>query len=192
MAQFHETVMGQKFYTADVPRLLKTLERIAAALESSGTDKALEKIAAEVAEVARTARADGDDDGDDPVSVAQYRERQDAEENECECECDNTHDQNDTVCRYCWAKGRRRPSDPTPEKKCGENICCDDPNCAERENKAEAISIAKQSYGSDDVEIDEDAEVDLVFDGPEHDLQVSGAWVAARVFVGFTANKGGK
>lgn len=29
-----------------------------------------------------------------------------------ECECDNTHDQNDTVCRYCWAHGRRKPSDP--------------------------------------------------------------------------------
>jgi hypothetical protein len=28
------------------------------------------------------------------------------------CECDNTHEQNNTVCRFCWAKGRRIPSDP--------------------------------------------------------------------------------
>jgi hypothetical protein len=21
-----------------------------------------------------------------------------------ECECDNTHEQNDTVCRWCWAR----------------------------------------------------------------------------------------
>lgn len=28
------------------------------------------------------------------------------------CECDNTHDQNHTVCRYCWANGRRHPHDP--------------------------------------------------------------------------------
>lgn len=28
------------------------------------------------------------------------------------CECDNTHEQNDTVCRWCWAQGRRKPSDP--------------------------------------------------------------------------------
>ena len=31
------------------------------------------------------------------------------------CECDNTHDQNDTVCRWCWARGRRKPSDPDVE-----------------------------------------------------------------------------
>jgi hypothetical protein len=28
------------------------------------------------------------------------------------CECDNTHEQNGTVCRWCWAHGRRVPSDP--------------------------------------------------------------------------------
>jgi hypothetical protein len=33
MAQFFETVMGHKFYGADVPRALKALERIADALE---------------------------------------------------------------------------------------------------------------------------------------------------------------
>lgn len=29
-----------------------------------------------------------------------------------ECECDNTHEANDTVCRFCWSKGRRKWSDP--------------------------------------------------------------------------------
>lgn len=28
------------------------------------------------------------------------------------CECDNTHEQNGTVCRWCWAHGRRKPDDP--------------------------------------------------------------------------------
>lgn len=28
------------------------------------------------------------------------------------CECDNTHAQNDTVCRWCWERGRRPPTDP--------------------------------------------------------------------------------
>jgi hypothetical protein len=28
------------------------------------------------------------------------------------CECDNTHEQNNTVCRWCWAHGRRLPTDP--------------------------------------------------------------------------------
>lgn len=37
------------------------------------------------------------------------------EEEECElteCECDNTHQANDTVCRWCWAHGRRHWNDP--------------------------------------------------------------------------------
>lgn len=28
-----------------------------------------------------------------------------------ECECDNTHQQNDTVCRFCWSEGRRHWDD---------------------------------------------------------------------------------
>lgn len=28
------------------------------------------------------------------------------------CECDNTHQANDTVCRWCHARGRRRFNDP--------------------------------------------------------------------------------
>ena len=60
--EFFQTIMGRKFYEADVPRALKALERIA---------DALERIAAE-----------------EPES--------------------------------------------TPEQKCGEQICCDDPDCAAR------------------------------------------------------------
>lgn len=33
MAQFHETVMGHRFYEADIPRMVKALERLAAAVE---------------------------------------------------------------------------------------------------------------------------------------------------------------
>lgn len=33
MVSFFQTVMGKKFYEADVPRFLRTLERIAVALE---------------------------------------------------------------------------------------------------------------------------------------------------------------
>lgn len=39
-----------------------------------------------------------------PVTV------QDGDGNEyelTECECDNTHAQNDTVCRYCWEREGR-------------------------------------------------------------------------------------
>jgi hypothetical protein len=28
------------------------------------------------------------------------------------CECDNTHEENDTVCRWCWGHGRRKWLDP--------------------------------------------------------------------------------
>ena len=28
------------------------------------------------------------------------------------CECDNTHQQNDTVCMWCWNRGRRKWNDP--------------------------------------------------------------------------------
>ena len=65
-------------------------------------------------------------------------------------------------------------------------------DCAVCANEAEARSIAIQNYESDDIEFDNDAAVDLVFSGPEDDLQVTGAWVAARVWVEFTANTGGK
>ena len=33
MSEFFKTIMGRKFYEADVPRLIKALERIANALE---------------------------------------------------------------------------------------------------------------------------------------------------------------
>ena len=31
------------------------------------------------------------------------------------CYCDNGHEQNDTVCRYCWHFGRRDWNDPELE-----------------------------------------------------------------------------
>ena len=81
---------------------------------------------------------------------------------------------------------------PAPEAKCGESICCDEPDCAERENTEEARRLAKQIYESDDIEFDNDAEVSMVFGDKDDPGLVTGAWVAARVWVEFTANKGGK
>ena len=34
MSEFYQTLMGRKFYDADVPRIVKALERIATALEN--------------------------------------------------------------------------------------------------------------------------------------------------------------
>lgn len=39
----------------------------------------------------------------------------DLDETPTACECDNTHEANDTVCRYCWNRGRRRWADPEPK-----------------------------------------------------------------------------
>jgi hypothetical protein len=33
-----------------------------------------------------------------------------------QCECDNTHEQNRTVCRHCWARGRRHPNYVAPHQ----------------------------------------------------------------------------
>jgi hypothetical protein len=35
-------------------------------------------------------------------------------DNLTECECDNTHQAINTVCRYCYAMGRRKWNDPEP------------------------------------------------------------------------------
>lgn len=35
MNDFHKTVMGQKFYTADLPRLITVLEKIATKMDES-------------------------------------------------------------------------------------------------------------------------------------------------------------
>jgi hypothetical protein len=45
------------------------------------------------------------------VSDEQY-DGEDGDDELIGCECDNTHEQNDTVCRWCWARGRRHWSDP--------------------------------------------------------------------------------
>lgn len=127
MSDFFQTVMGHKFYGADVPRALKALERIAGALEELGT--------------------------------LEQKKRDEA------------------------AREALRP-----EKKSGESICCDDPDCAERENEAEARSIARQVWAKDgEIEIDDDAEVSVSL---AEDGNVQGAYVQAWVYVEFTANTG--
>ena len=74
--EFFQTIMGRKFYEADVPRALRALERIADALERFA--EVAEHIAAE----------------EYPVEV---------EEEE------------------------------SIEPKCGEQVCCDDPDCASKD-----------------------------------------------------------
>lgn len=39
------------------------------------------------------------------------------------CECDNTHKANDTVCRWCWARGRRKWSDAYTDDQADEMNC---------------------------------------------------------------------
>jgi hypothetical protein len=81
----------------------------------------------------------------------------------------------------------KKASRPDPEKKNGESICCDETDCAERENKEEAWSLAIQQYAKDgEIEIDDDAEVSLSL---AEDGNAQGAYVQAWVYVEFTANK---
>jgi hypothetical protein len=35
-----------------------------------------------------------------------------SEDDPASCECDSTHQKVDTVCRWCWARGRRHWGDP--------------------------------------------------------------------------------
>lgn len=44
MAEFHETRMGQKFFMADVPRLIAALERIADILEQRRVDEKKKQV----------------------------------------------------------------------------------------------------------------------------------------------------
>lgn len=83
---------------------------------------------------------------------------------------------------------------PAPEKKCGENICCDDPECPSRRAREahrcddpdcadgkfgfRARAIA-QHHRDGELEIDPDAEVSVSMDGDT----VRGAYVQAWVWV---------
>lgn len=79
--EFFQTVMGRKFYEADVPRALKALERIADALER-------------IVDVA------------EHIAAEQYPVELEEEES--------------------------IPSEPEPEPKTGEQVCCDEPECPAR------------------------------------------------------------
>jgi len=41
MVELHNTLMGRKFYEADIPRIVKALERIATALENQNKNDIL-------------------------------------------------------------------------------------------------------------------------------------------------------
>lgn len=48
MVQFHETRMGQAFYSAQVPDLIKALEKIGSSLEQASEKKACHTVSLEV------------------------------------------------------------------------------------------------------------------------------------------------
>lgn len=53
--------------------------------------------------------------GRDQVKVGFDRWVPPEEDIPASCECDNTHQKVDSVCRYCWSKGRRHWGDPEVE-----------------------------------------------------------------------------
>ena len=50
---------------------------------------------------------------DDGFQYALCRECNGSGTRVIDCECDNTHHANDTVCSWCWARGRRHWNDPS-------------------------------------------------------------------------------
>jgi hypothetical protein len=62
-----------------------------------------------------------------PTVAAQDGDHSTAEDHPGYCECDNTHEQNDTVCRFCWSLGRRKPGDPEPADTRPRCAWCNDP-----------------------------------------------------------------
>ena len=44
MNEFYQTLMGRKFYEADIPRIVKSLERIAIALEKQEMEQLEDSI----------------------------------------------------------------------------------------------------------------------------------------------------
>jgi hypothetical protein len=86
--EFFQTIMGRKFYDADVPRIAKALERIAAALEAQAA--------------ARTPRA----------------------------------------------------TETIPEQKTGESLCCDDPDCPDKDGEARAQHEREMGGADEDKLVD--------------------------------------
>ena len=48
MVELHNTLMGRKFYEADVPRIAKALERIATALEKRELSEEMKQMEASI------------------------------------------------------------------------------------------------------------------------------------------------
>ena len=48
MSEFYQTLMGRKFYDADVPRIVKALERIATALEKRELSEEMKQMEASI------------------------------------------------------------------------------------------------------------------------------------------------
>ena len=48
MVELHNTLMGRKFYEADIPRIAKALERIATALEKRELSEEMKQMEASI------------------------------------------------------------------------------------------------------------------------------------------------
>lgn len=125
MSEFFKTLMGRKFYEADVPRIARALERIADALEKTGGPPVVTDQRVKVAIYSNDpgAYADLVTAPDGVIVSYAYHEREEEEP-------------------LFDAAGNARPVTQLSEAKCGEKICCDDPECIV--NKARAL--AKEDY----------------------------------------------
>lgn len=123
MTEFFKTLMGRKFYEADVPRLVNALERIADALEASG----------------RPAGAT-----DQRVKVAVYS-------NDPGAYADLVTAPDGVIVSYAYHE--READEPQPvtqlsEAKVGAAICCDDPECIQNKvrpttSDADLVALAR-------------------------------------------------
>ena len=132
--EFFQTMMGRKFYDADVPRIANALERIATAMEmlegqvradslnavAEPADSAVREKEAEARLIARQNYGkDGEIEFDDDAKVS--------------LPLSGNEDAPQVTGAYvqAWVWVEFTANAGGPEAKCGEDICCDDPNCSE-------------------------------------------------------------
>ena len=101
---------------SETKRVMLTVQVIADVDEDADLDSLTLEYDAIYANIRSGRKSVGKPIGHETVSVESIGDEGVPGEDPPSCECDNTHDQNDTVCRWCWAKGRRKPSDPEVEE----------------------------------------------------------------------------
>lgn len=83
--------------------------------------------------------------------ISLYPTPDDPEEPDEECTCHNGHQQNDTVCTWCWDRGRRKWLDPDICTDCeklpatNDSGLCD--NCHDRAGERQDEQNAQAYYG---------------------------------------------